>query len=109
MPTQPSSNFVRGLLGCGGLMLGFFALAVVAAVDMPSKDGGAPKGTSAGRRTDPTIVATIEEFQTGIPRLEEQGLDRQPDPSGIEYRWESGASWIKFHGSRSATPIPPGA
>lgn len=60
-PTSTAPHLVRGLLGCGTLVLAFFVVAVVAAVVMPSDPGeppttaesDAPSATSATGATSP--------------------------------------------------------
>lgn len=101
----PAASMFRGLMGCGVLFLAFFVVAVIGAVVIPSKEvpekPGSAATTARAKQHASTIVATIQDFQAGIPLLEQQGLARQQEPDGIDYRWTSsdGASWIRFYDS----------
>lgn len=94
-PPSTPSTIVRGLLGCAGIMVAFFTVMAVIAVVMPRSDDSEPRnGSNSGTSS---IASTIHEFQIGIPLLEQAGLDRRQEPSGIEYRWASGESRITFY------------
>lgn len=111
MHSKPASpSIAQSILG--GLVLAGTLGAVVLIVGLVSKPSvrdpqpRAPQRASQPTRTAApttpvprvsTIVSTIQEFQMGIPLLEQTGLSRQQDPGGIEYRWASGGSWIKFY------------
>lgn len=90
-PTSTASTVVRGILGCGGLLLAGFTIIAVAAVVIRDESTVKPPAPphSAGAST---ITASIEEYRSSLAAIVRGTMTKKDAEDGVRYSWKSASS-----------------